>query len=201
MADSRLTHVDESGRVRMVDVSGKEVTDRFARARGEILMQADTVRLITGNRIAKGNVIETARLAGIMAAKRTADLIPLCHPLNLTAIDLEFEVVEDRVRVWAEARISARTGVEMEALTAVTAGLAYDLRHVQGGRPGDGAVGGRAGGKNGGESGATRRPLQARRPEPLGGLPGSTAPATDYAPLCRARPPAHCRRCGFGMAS
>ena len=129
MADSRLTHVDESGRVRMVDVSGKEVTDRFARARGEILMQADTVRLITGNRIAKGNVIETARLAGIMAAKRTADLIPLCHPLNLTAIDLEFEVVEDRVRVWAEARISARTGVEMEALTAVTAALLtiYDM--------------------------------------------------------------------------
>ena len=129
MADSRLTHVDESGRVRMVDVSGKEVTDRLARARGEILMQADTVRLITGNRIAKGNVIETARLAGIMAAKRTADLIPLCHPLNLTAVDLEFEIAEDRVRVWAEARISARTGVEMEALTSVTAALLtiYDM--------------------------------------------------------------------------
>ena len=129
MADSRLTHVDESGRVRMVDVSGKEVSDRQARARGEILMQADTVRLITGNRIAKGNVIETARLAGIMAAKRTADLIPLCHPLNLTAIDLEFEIAGDRVRVWAEARISARTGVEMEALTSVTAALLtiYDM--------------------------------------------------------------------------
>ena len=129
MADSRLTHVDESGRVRMVDISGKEVTDRSARARGEILMQADTVGLITSNRIAKGNVIETARLAGIMAAKRTADLIPLCHPLNLTAIDLEFEVSEDRVHVWAEARISAKTGVEMEALTAVTAALLtiYDM--------------------------------------------------------------------------
>ena len=129
MADSRLTHVDEAGRVRMVDVSGKEVTDRLARARGEILMQADTVRLITGNRIAKGNVIETARLAGIMAAKRTADMIPLCHPLNLTAIDLEFEIAEDRVRVSAEARISARTGVEMEALTSVTAALLtiYDM--------------------------------------------------------------------------
>ena len=129
MADSRLTHLDESGRVRMVDVSGKEVTDRLARARGEILMQADTVRLITSNRIAKGNVIETARLAGIMAAKRTADLIPLCHPLNLTAVDLEFEIAEDRVRVWAEARIAARTGVEMEALTSVTAALLtiYDM--------------------------------------------------------------------------
>ncbi len=129
MADSRLTHVDEAGRVRMVDVSGKDVTDRLARARGEILMQADTVRLIADNRIAKGNVIETARLAGIMAAKRTADLIPLCHPLNLTAIDLEFEIAEDRVRVSAEARISARTGVEMEALTAVTAALLtiYDM--------------------------------------------------------------------------
>ena len=136
MADSRLTHVDEAGRVRMVDVSGKEVTDRLARARGEILMQADTVRLITGNRIAKGNVIETARLAGIMAAKRTADLIPLCHPLNLTAIDLEFEIAEDRVRVSAEARISARTGVEMEALTSVTAALLtiYDMcKAVDGG--------------------------------------------------------------------
>ena len=129
MADSRLTHVDEAGRVRMVDVSGKEVTDRLARARGEILMQADTVRLIADNRIAKGNVIETARLAGIMAAKRTADLIPLCHPLNLTAIDLEFEIAEDRVRVSAEVRISARTGVEMEALTSVTAALLtiYDM--------------------------------------------------------------------------
>ena len=129
MAHSRLTHLDEAGRVRMVDVSGKEVSDRLARARGEILMQAETVRLITSNKIAKGNVIETARLAGIMAAKRTADLIPLCHPLNLTAIDLEFEVDGDRVHVWAEARISARTGVEMEALTAVTADLLtiYDM--------------------------------------------------------------------------
>ena len=128
MAES-LTHVDASGRVQMVDVSDKEVTDRIARVRGEIRMQVETVRLVVAHRVAKGNVLETARIAGIQAAKRTAELIPLCHPLNLTAIDVDFTVGQDRIEVEAEARIAARTGVEMEALTAATVALLtiYDM--------------------------------------------------------------------------
>ena len=124
-----LSHVDERGRLRMVDVSAKPETERLARVRGEIRMRAETVRLISENRVAKGNVLEAARLAGIMAAKRTADLIPLCHPLNLAAVELDFEVAEDRIAVEAQARIRARTGVEMEALTAAVVALLtiYDM--------------------------------------------------------------------------
>ena len=118
--DEKLTHLDERGQLKMVDVGGKERTERLARVRGEIRMRVETVRLIVENRVAKGSVLEAARLAGIMAAKRTGELIPLCHPLNLTAVDVDFEVGEDRVRVEARAQIEDRTGVEMEALTAVS---------------------------------------------------------------------------------
>ena len=125
----KLSHGDDEGRIRMVDVGGKEETARVARVRGEILMLPATLRLVTGNRVAKGNVLEAARLAGIMAAKRTAELIPLCHPLGLTSVDLEFELGEDRIEVEAVARITARTGVEMEALTAASVALLtiYDM--------------------------------------------------------------------------
>ena len=124
-----LTHLDEQGRLKMVDVGGKEKTQRLARVRGEIRMRAETVRLITENRVAKGNVLEAARLAGIMAAKRTAELIPLCHSLNLTAVEVVFVVGEDRIEVETEAHIEDRTGVEMEALTAATVALLtiYDM--------------------------------------------------------------------------
>ena len=98
MAD-KLTHLDEAGRVRMVDVSAKDVTRRLATVRGEILMAPETVRLVVDNQLAKGNVLETARIAGIMAAKRTWELIPLCHQLNLTAVDVEFTVGADRIEV------------------------------------------------------------------------------------------------------
>lgn len=127
--DGKLTHLDEEGRIRMVDVGGKEETERVARVRGEIRMRPETLRLVAENRVAKGNVLEAARLAGIMAAKRTADLIPLCHPLGLTSVDLEFELGEDRIEVEAVARIVARTGVEMEALTAASVALLtiYDM--------------------------------------------------------------------------
>ena len=125
----RLTHLDESGRVRMVDVSGKGVTERSARAGGRIRMRPGTVRLIAEGEVTKGNVLETARIAGIQAAKRTAELIPLCHPLNLTAVDVEFTVGEDRIEVEAGARLADRTGVEMEALTAAAVALLtiYDM--------------------------------------------------------------------------
>ena len=124
-----LTHIDDRGRVQMVDVSAKDVTARLARVRGEIRMAPATVRLVTANQVAKGNVLETARIAGIQAAKRTADLIPLCHPLNLTAVEVDFVVGEDRIEVETQARIADRTGVEMEALTAASIALLtiYDM--------------------------------------------------------------------------
>jgi len=124
-----LTHLDDEGRVRMVDVSDKDVTERVARVRGEIRMRPETVRLISEGRAAKGNVLETARLAGIMAAKRTAELIPLCHQLNLTSVTVDFEVGDDRVAVETQALVDARTGVEMEALTAASVALLtiYDM--------------------------------------------------------------------------
>ena len=128
MADA-LTHLDEQGRLKMVDVSGKEPTPRLARVRGEIRMARATARLIAENKVAKGSVLEAARLAGIMAAKRTGELIPLCHPLNLTAVSVDLHVGEDRVEVEAEAKIDDRTGVEMEALVAASTALLtiYDM--------------------------------------------------------------------------
>lgn len=130
MADSgRLTHLDESGRVKMVDISEKPVSERLARAGGRIRMLPATVRRISEQTVAKGNVLETARIAGIQAAKRTADLIPLCHSLNLTAVEVEFTLGEDRVEVETAARLADRTGVEMEALTAAAVALLtiYDM--------------------------------------------------------------------------
>lgn len=128
MADA-LTHLDEQGRLKMVDIGGKEPTARRARVRGEIRMDRATARLIAENKVAKGSVLEAARLAGIMAAKRTGELIPLCHPLNLTAVSIDLHVGENRVEVEAEAKIDDRTGVEMEALVAASTALLtiYDM--------------------------------------------------------------------------
>ena len=128
MADT-LSHLDEQGRLKMVDIGGKEPTARRARVRGEIRMDRATARLIAEHKVAKGSVLEAARLAGIMAAKRTGELIPLCHPLNLTAISVDLRVGEDRVEVEAEAKIDDRTGVEMEALVAASTALLtiYDM--------------------------------------------------------------------------
>ena len=128
MAD-KLTHLDETGRVHMVDVSAKDVTQRLATVRGEIRMAPETVRLVIDSQITKGNVLETARIAGIQAAKRTAELIPLCHQLNLTAVDIDFTIGADHIEVQTQARVNARTGVEMEALTAATVALLtiYDM--------------------------------------------------------------------------
>ena len=118
----RLTHIDAEGEARMVDVSAKPVSKREAVARGEIRISAETLALIEGQKVAKGNVLATARLAGIMAAKRTGDLIPLCHPLPISHCEVAFEVPasRDRIVITATARITAQTGVEMEALTAVS---------------------------------------------------------------------------------
>ncbi len=118
---SKLTHIDAKGEARMVDVSGKPVQQRTAVARGEIRMAKETLKLIRGDKISKGNVLATARIAGIQAAKRTGDLIPMCHPLPISHCEVIFEIPKsgDRIVITATARITAQTGVEMEALTAV----------------------------------------------------------------------------------
>ncbi len=115
-----LSHVDEHGRVRMVDVSAKPTTDREAVARGHVRISSEALEQIRAGRIRKGDPLQAARIAGIMAAKRTADLIPLCHPLPLSHVEVLIAPVEDGYRIEASARTSAQTGVEMEALTAVS---------------------------------------------------------------------------------
>ena len=124
-----LTHIADDGTVRMVDVTGKAATDRVAVAGGEIVMAPETARLVSGGAMPKGNVLETARIAGIMAAKRTWELIPLCHPVDPTGIELSFEVGQDRIEAEASVRVTGKTGVEMEALTAVSTALltVYDM--------------------------------------------------------------------------
>jgi cyclic pyranopterin monophosphate synthase len=123
----RLTHIDPTGRARMVDISDKAVTRRSATARGRVTCSAETVQRIADDTIAKGSVLDTARLAGIMGAKRTSDLIPLCHPLALRHIDVDLRLdasATPGIVIEATARVEGATGVEMEALTAVAiAGL------------------------------------------------------------------------------
>jgi cyclic pyranopterin phosphate synthase len=127
----KLTHFDEQGSARMVDVSAKEETAREAVAEGRIFMQPETLKLILDRKVVKGDVFSVARIAGIMACKKAPELIPLCHPLNLSSVNIDFEPDGERscVLIRATVRITARTGVEMEAMTAVSvAGLTvYDM--------------------------------------------------------------------------
>lgn len=153
---SALSHIDAAGRARMVDVGDKDVTERSAVAEGAVLMEAETLRLIEGAQLKKGDVLTTAQLAGVMAAKRTHELIPLCHPLALSHVEVELrpEVDPPRIAIRASVRCNGRTGVEMEALTAVSVAAltVYDmakavdrgmritdvrLREKRGGRSGD----------------------------------------------------------------
>lgn len=128
---SDLSHVDAEGRARMVDVSGKDVTVRMARATGAIQMRPETLDAIRANAIAKGDVLGVARLAGIMAAKRTSELVPLCHPIPLSDIRVDITIDESLpgLRVEAAAKTAAQTGVEMEAIIAVSVTLVtvYDM--------------------------------------------------------------------------
>ena len=120
----RLTHVDESGAARMVDVSGKDVTVRTASASGRVLVSAEVVGLLRGVGVPKGDALAVARIAGIQAAKRTPDLVPLCHPIAIHAVEVDLRVDDDAVAITATVRTADRTGVEMEALTCVAvAGL------------------------------------------------------------------------------
>jgi cyclic pyranopterin monophosphate synthase len=116
----RLTHVDESGAARMVDVSGKDVSARTAVASGRVLVSPEVVGLLRGEGVPKGDALGVARVAGIMAAKRTPDLVPLCHPIAISGVTVDLEVADDAVAITATVRTADRTGVEMEALTAVS---------------------------------------------------------------------------------
>jgi cyclic pyranopterin phosphate synthase len=118
----RLTHFDEEGRAQMVDVSEKILSERIAIAKGSVYMKPETLRLIKDKKISKGDVFNVARIAGIMAAKKTSDLIPLCHPLNITSINIEFETDDEKNKVDIKSivKITGQTGVEMEALVATT---------------------------------------------------------------------------------
>ena len=136
MATHKLTHLDDKGNARMVDVSGKPVTSRVAVAEGFISLQAATLRAIVAGETPKGEVLNTARIAGILAAKRTGDLIPMCHPLPIEQVEVLFELpeqieddIETVIRIQATAKIVGKTGVEMEALTAVSVAAltVYDM--------------------------------------------------------------------------
>ena len=128
-AAQRLTHLDENGAARMVDVGGKAATTRRAVATGQIVMSQAALAAIRDGEVPKGDVLAAARLAGIMAAKRTGELIPLCHPLGLEAMNVDFTLEESGVRVTATASLTGKTGVEMEAMTAASLALLtiYDM--------------------------------------------------------------------------
>lgn len=122
MAKKKLTHLDAKGHASMVDVSEKAATARSATAKGRVVMEPATLKLVTGGKLAKGNALDVARLAGIMAAKKTADLIPLCHPLAISKVSVELKpnVKTHSIEVEATVKLTGQTGVEMEALTAVS---------------------------------------------------------------------------------
>lgn len=117
-----LTHIDERGKARMVDVTSKDITERVAVAKGSVVMKKETLDLILANEVKKGDVLGVARVAGIMAAKKTGELIPLCHPLNITSVVVDFTPNNDLpgIEITAIAKVSSKTGVEMEAITAVS---------------------------------------------------------------------------------
>lgn len=131
MTQPQLTHLDETGRAHMVDVGAKADTERLAVAKGEVVMKPETLALLRAGQLKKGDVLTVAQIAGIQAAKRTAELIPLCHPLPLTHVDLQFDLDDalPGVRITAAAKTIGKTGVEMEALTAVSlaALTVYDM--------------------------------------------------------------------------
>jgi cyclic pyranopterin monophosphate synthase len=126
---AELTHINENGRARMVDVGEKAITERAAVAKGEILMAEETIEHIRGGRLKKGDVLSVAQVAGITGAKRTAELIPMCHNIFITSCDMDFEVLPDRVLIKATLKTVGQTGIEMEALTAVSAAALtiYDM--------------------------------------------------------------------------
>jgi len=120
MSEKKLTHLDADGQSHMVDVSDRDVTVRTAQASGHVSLSAEVITMLRDKTVPKGDVLATARIAGIMGAKKTPELIPLCHPISISSVNVDLEIVEDGVKIYSTVTISDRTGVEMEALTAVS---------------------------------------------------------------------------------
>ncbi|MEW1859117.1 cyclic pyranopterin monophosphate synthase MoaC [Streptomyces sp. NBC_00669] len=157
-AQQHLTHVDEAGAARMVDVSAKDVTARTARATGRVLVAPHVVELLRADGLPKGDALAVARVAGIMGAKRTPDLIPLCHPLSLSGVKIDLAVTDQAVEITATVRTTDRTGVEMEALTAVAVAALTVVDMVKAVDKGAVVTDVRVEEKTGGKSGDWRRP-------------------------------------------
>jgi cyclic pyranopterin phosphate synthase len=158
MDEPRLTHVDDAGAARMVDVTAKDVTDRVAVASGRVLVSAEVVALLRGEGVPKGDALGVARVAGIMAAKRTPDLVPLCHPLAIAGVTVDLEVLDDAVAITATVRTADRTGVEMEALTAVSVAALTVVDMVKAVDKAAVITDVRVESKSGGKSGSWQRP-------------------------------------------
>ena len=154
----RLTHVDESGHARMVNVSAKDVTVREARASGRVLLSADAIAALRAGQVPKGDALAVARIAGIQAAKRTADLVPLCHPIAIHAVTVDLQVRDGAVEIAATVRTADRTGVEMEALTSVTVAALALIDMVKAIDPAAVISDVRVDEKSGGKTGPWRRP-------------------------------------------
>jgi cyclic pyranopterin monophosphate synthase len=154
----RLTHTDDSGHARMVDVSAKDVTAREARASGRVLLSAEAVAALRAGQVPKGDALAVARIAGIQAAKRTPDLVPLCHPIAIHAVTVDVQVAEGSVEIAATVRTADRTGVEMEALTSVTVAALALIDMVKAIDPAAVITDVRVDEKTGGKTGAWRRP-------------------------------------------
>ena len=159
----RLTHVDESGAARMVDVGEKAVTARTATAAGRVLVSREVVALLRGEGVPKGDALGVARVAGIMAAKRTPELVPLCHPLAISGVEVGLEVADDAVEITATVRTTDRTGVEMEALTAVAVAALTVVDMVKAVDKAAAITDVRVLAKAGGRSGEWRRPEPGSR--------------------------------------
>jgi cyclic pyranopterin phosphate synthase len=159
----RLTHIDESGHARMVDVSAKDVTVREARASGRVLLSADAIAALRAGQVPKGDALAVARIAGIQAAKRTPDLVPLCHPIAIHAVTVDLQVGDGAVEIAATVRTADRTGVEMEALTSVTVAALALIDMVKAIDPAAVISDVRVEEKTGGKTGAWRRPRTSRQ--------------------------------------
>jgi cyclic pyranopterin phosphate synthase len=158
MTQPGLTHVDESGHARMVDVSGKDVTARQARATGRVLLSAAAIAALRAGEVPKGDALAVARIAGIQGAKRTPDLVPLCHPIAVHAVTVDLEVTDGAVLIEATVRTADRTGVEMEALTSVTVAALALIDMVKAIDPAAVISDVRVEEKTGGKTGTWRRP-------------------------------------------
>ena len=154
----RLTHTDDSGHARMVDVSAKDVTAREARASGRVLLSAEAIAALRAGQVPKGDALAVARIAGIQAAKRTPDLVPLCHPIAIHAVTVDLQVTENAVEIATTVRTADRTGVEMEALTSVTVAALALIDMVKAIDPAAVITDVRVEEKSGGKTGNWRRP-------------------------------------------